>query len=431
MSKGIKHGLVSEIDEKEQIKLYKNVFRVKEFPTDYSLGEYEALEAITYDPTELGIIELHYQDNVILYGSHIYRGNVLAGDIDIMQIIPLKDQAKALQWVFNNFLYNPKLEYPLNSEMFLGDIKCGIVPKFKGLASYIGTYDNGKIKGYNYDAVKYAFSLSTDLADNKLTIPRKIQSKADFIEYLKIYDLAHNLFTQRWKPEEIIQGYVLNEDGSKYTLNMAIYDSQLTKYDCYMFVNNTYVEITNTLMKESDQSKKKINEFQNGVKLNMLIQYFVKDNKLKALKRLYALMRMKKDIKMSLLLHDFTQRSLVGKYNQIINDLKVFMFIIENYSDGFATDPNETRIDMFQTHMGTVVNLIIKMYNPYNKALEKINDDINDYISRSAVFVRGEPNAVKNALDYCEKIIEYFSKLIDRDCTEFIKNNNINFQDYL
>jgi hypothetical protein len=163
----------------------------------------------------------------------------------------------------------------------------------------------------------------------------------------------------------------------------------------------------------------------------MLIQYYVKDNKLKALKRLYALVRMNKDIKMSLLLHDFTQRSLVGKYNQIINDLKVFMFILENHSHSFATDPNETRVDMFQTHIGSIVNLVIKMYNPYNKKLEQINDDINDYIGRSAVIERGEPEAVKKALGYCEEIIEYFSRLIDRDCAEFIKNNNINFQDYL
>jgi hypothetical protein len=426
-----KHGLVSEATDKEKIKLYKNVFRVKDFDKDYSLQEVRAIEAIVYNPTQLWISELYKQNKVILYGSHVYRGNVLAGDIDVMEIISLKDQAKALQWTFNNFLYNPDFNFPLNSEMFLGDIKCGIVPKFKSLATYIGTYENGKIKGYNYEAVKYSFSLSPDLADNKLTIPKKIQSKADFIEYLKIYDLAHTLFTQRWKPEEIIDGYITNEDGSKYTLNMAVYDSKLTKYDCYMYVNNTYIEITNTFMVESDQSKKKNTEFQNGVKLNMLIQYYVKDNKLKALKRLYALMRMNKNINMALLLHDFTQRSLVGKYNQIINDLKVFIFILENYSSTFATNPNLERPDMLSTHIGSIVDLIIKMYNPYNKKLEEINEGIKANITRTKVLQEGDPDAVKTALEYCEKIIEYFSSLIDKDCGEFIKINNINFQDYL
>lgn len=426
-----KHGLVSEATDKEKIKLYNNIFRVKKFPDNYLIGEVGAIKTILYNPTDLEAKDLYDKNELVLYGSHVYRGNVLAGDIDCMQIIPLQNQAKALQWVYNNFLYNPQLLFPLNSELFLGDIKCGIVPKFKSLATYIGTYENGKIKGYNYEAVKYSFSLSTDLADNKLTIPKKIQSKEEFIEYLKIYDLAHTLFTQRWKPQEIIDGYITNEDGSKYTLNMAIYDSQLTKYDCYMFVNNTYVEITNTFMQESDQSKKKIDEFQNGVKLNMLIQYYVKDNKLKALKRLYALMRMNKNINMALLLHDFTQRSIVGKYNHIINDLKVFIFILENYSSTFATDPNEIRTDMLSTHIGSVANLIIKMYNPYNKELEVINNSIYTYINIDAVLQEGDPNAVKTALYYCEKIIDYFSSLIDKDSSEFIKTNNINFQDYL
>jgi hypothetical protein len=98
-----------------------------------------------------------------------------------------------------------------------------------------------------------------------------------------------------WK-KEIIDGYQVDEDGTKYYLNNAVYESELTKYDAYYFIDNRYVEITNTLMKESDQTKKKSEAFTNGVKLNMLIQYYAKDNKLKALKRLYALSRMEKNI---------------------------------------------------------------------------------------------------------------------------------------
>jgi hypothetical protein len=71
------------------------------------------------------------------------------------------------------------------------------------------------------------------------------------------------------------------------------------------------------------------------------------------------------------------------------------------------------------------------MYNPYNKKLEEINEGIKANITRTKVLQEGDPDAVKTALGYCEKIIEYFSSLIDKDCSEFIKTNNINFQDYL
>jgi hypothetical protein len=104
---------------------------------------------------------------------------------------------------------------------------------------------------------------------------------------------------------------------------------------------------------------------------------------------------------------------------------------MENHSSTFATNPIPERHDMLSTHMGSIVNLLNKMYNPYNKKLEEINDNINEYITRTKVLTYGEPNAVKNALKYCNEIIDYFSSLIDKDCSEFIKTNNINFQDYL
>ena len=434
-TKGISHGLVSEIEDKEKLKLYKNIFRVKKYTDDYLLEEVLAIDTIIYDPNEVESEELYNDDKLILYGSHIYKGNVLAGDIDLMQIIKIEEQAKALQWVFNNLLFNPAPSWAitgwLNSTFFLGDIKCGIVSKFKSLSTHIGNYNNGRIEGYNYEAVKYSFNLSNDLTENNLTIPKKIESREQFIEYLKIYELAHSLFTRRWTPKEIIDGYQVDDDGTKYYLNNAVYESELTKYDAYYFSNNRYVEITNTLMKESDQTKKKTDSFTNGVKLNMLIQYYAKDNKLKALKRLYALSRMEKNVNLTLLLHDFTQRSLVGKYNQVINDLKVFMYILENYSNTFSLNPNNYRVFRLGTHITSIQSLIQKMYNPYDMYLTKIIKFIDEEIYRTKVIRYGEQSAVKNALDYCNKIIDYFSEKIDKACTEFIKVNNIDFEKYL
>jgi hypothetical protein len=202
-------------------------------------------------------------------------------------------------------------------------------------------------------------------------------------------------------------------------------------HDAYYFSNNNYVEITNTLMVESDQSKKKKDTFTNGVKLNMLIQYYAKDNKLKALKRFYALSRMEKNINLTLLLHDFTQRSLVGKYNHVINDLKVFMYILENYSNTFALNPDINRMIRLGRHIISIQSLVQKMYNPYDKYLTTISKFIDEEIYRTKVIRYGEPSAVKNALDYCNKIIDYFSEKIDKACTEFIKVNNIDFEKYL
>ena len=163
----------------------------------------------------------------------------------------------------------------------------------------------------------------------------------------------------------------------------------------------------------------------------MLIQYFVKDNKLKAIKRLYALERMNANIDICLLLHDFTQRSLVGKYNDIINDLKVFIYIVENYAHIFAMNPDNSRYKKLGAHITSIQSLILKLYNPYDKHLTKINEIIDKYIYTDKAIDLGEYGAVKTCLYYCDKIIEYFLKKIDKLCVEFIKANNINFQIYL
>ena len=424
MSKGIKHGLASE--EKDKEKLYKNIFRRKKFQSDYTYNEIAMIDSIIYDPLKIESADLYKNNKLLLYGSHVYKGNTLAGDIDLMQVIPKMEQAKALQHVMNYLYYK---DYK-NNGYFLGDIKCGLVSKFKGLASHIGTFKNKKVINYNYEACKFAFNLSADFTENKLTLPKQTNTITEKIDYLKCYQLAHELITRRWTPEEIIEGFQKNEDGSDYTLNEAVYESELTKYDVFYYNNSVYTEITNTLI--DNNNEKDINEdFKNGVILNMLIQYFVKDNKLKAIKRLYALERMNKNIDMCLLLHDFTQRSLVGKYNDIINDLKVFIYIVENYAHTFAMNPNDGRDRKLSAHITSIQSLILKLFNPYDKHLTKINEIIDKYIYTKEAIYLGEYKEVKTCLYYCDKIIEYFSKKIDKLCVEFIKANKINFQVYL
>ena len=159
------------------------------------------------------------------------------------------------------------------------------------------------------------------------------------INYFKINDYVHEIITRRWTPEDIMKGLQQEADGSEYTLEMACLDSELTKLDLYYYGNTFYKEITNVFI-EPDQAKDNVS-FDNGLVLNMLIQYYVKDKKMKALKRLYAYTRMNKQIDITLKLHDFTQRSLAGKYNNIVSNLKVLNFIFENHWDEMISQTNK------------------------------------------------------------------------------------------
>jgi hypothetical protein len=418
------HGLAVETKEKEQF--IKNVFRKREFPSDYNADESSSIKRVIYNPQDLKTSKLiNDEKKVILYGTSIFKGFPLAGDIDCMQIIPIQNQAKALRNVILKLISN---QTDNNIRYFVGDIKCGLVSKFKGLSQYIGDYKNNKITGYNYNACKYAFNLSNDFKDNKLILPKKITNNKEFIEYLKCYDLAHELITRRWTVEDIVKGYQTNEDGTEYNLNEAVYDSQLTKLDLYYCGDIKIMECTNTFMKNE---KVNIDSFNDSLKLNMLIQYFVKDKKLKAIKRMLALTRINKEWDLCLLLHDFTQRSITGKYNEIVNNLKVLLFIFENYGSTFQLNKNEKRDDHFITFTGMIQNLLQKIYQPYKKVYKNIIDGFDEKLINPIVDKDYSGDSLFSMINFIKGTINYFEIEIDYLTKKFIKDNNINFEKYL
>jgi len=417
------HGLLSE--QKNKKELYKNILRVKRYPEDYTSDESNGIKNITYNPQQLDLDKLiNEKKTLITYGSAIFKGNIEAGDIDLMQLIPIDKHAEALQSKIKQFDYDSGD----NSLFFIGDIKCGVVSKFKSLKKYIGTYQNGKIVGYDYDACKYSFNLTPDFKNNNLVLPRKIASVVDFINYLKCYDLAHELITRRWLPEQIIDGYVVDDDGTEYSLKQACYDSELTKLDTFYFLNNNFKEITNTLFDTKKEYDAKV--FENQLIFNMLIQYFAKGKLLKSIKRLYALVRIQKNEDMTLLLHDLLQRSIIGSYNTIINELKVLIDIFERHGLSFFNNPDIKRNRRLRQHIGSIMIMIQKLYNPYYKEyndMVDILDDVDTYIYED----KWTNQDINVMLSKMNKIIDFFNDKIEILCKEFIKNNGINFKNYL
>ena len=413
----VKHGLLSEQRDKKE--LYKNILRVKIFNSDYTIDEYDAIKLIIYNPLKLNTVNIVNKDKtVILYGSAIFKGNVRSGDIDTMQLIPLDKQAEALQWMIDHLEEQDRF----NELFFIGDIKCGINKKFKSLQKYIGEYQNGKIVGYDYDACKYSFNLSSDFQDEDLVLPKKIETKKDFINYLKCYDLAHELITKRWTPEEIKDGFVEEEDGTEYSLYEACLESELTKLDMFYYLNNNFKEVTITLFDTKKKYDPKI--FEDQLIFNMLIQYYAKGKMLKSLKRLYALVRMQKNEEMTLLLHDFTQRSIVGAYNSIVNELKVLIDIYERHGSSFLNNESQGRERRLRVHLGSIENMLLKLYNPYYKQYGTLIDDI-DKIDDDIYNDKWTDEDIKKNIKRMEKIIDFLNEKIEIICKEFIKENKI------
>ena len=422
------HGLLQEKKDKELNVLIKNIFRKREYPNDYNTDEASSIKRVIYSPSGISVKQLISDfKTVMLYGTSVYKGFPLASDIDCMEIIPIELQTKALQSTINKLISNQQEN---NVLYFIGDIKCGIISKFKSLSKYIGTYTNNKIIGYDYDACKYSFNLTTDFKDNKLILPKKITNDKDFINYLKCYDLAHELITRRWTVDDIIAGFQKDDNVLEYTLNTAIYDSQLTKLDLYYCGASRILECTNTYMKNE---KVKLNEFNDSLILNMLIQYYAKNKKMKAIKRLLALSRINKEWDLCLILHDFTQRSLAGKYNSIVSNLKILLYIFENYGKSFQLNKNETRDSNFERFVVSIQTSIQKLYEPYKNVYKIIIDNFDNKIMYNLIDHKYDYESLYTMINFINGTINYFEIEIDKITTKFIKDNNIHliFKKYM
>jgi hypothetical protein len=414
------HGLLQEKKDKEKKELIKNIFRKRIFPDDYNSDEASAIKRVVYNPIDVSVKKLINDDKIVmLYGTSIFKGFPLAGDIDCMEIIPIQTQAKAIQNIINKLVLKSEEN---NILYFIGDIKCGIVSKFKSLSKYIGYYRNSKIIDYDYEACKYSFNLSTDFKQSQLILPKKITNDKEFIEYLKCYDLAHELITRRWSVDDIKNGYQKNEDGTDYNLDEACYDSQLTKLDLYFCGQIKILECTNTFMKNE---KINLNDFNDSLILNMLIQYYAKDKKMKAVKRLLALSRILEDWDICLKLHDFTQRSLAGKYNSIVNNLKILQYIFENYGSTFQLNKSDERDENLIAFIISTQTSIQKLYEPYKKQYKFIIDGFDSKLLNFLIESDYSKENLFIMYNFINGTIIYFENEIDILTKKFIKENNI------
>ena len=184
--------------------------------------------------------------------------------------------------------------------------------------------------------------------------------------------------------------------------------------------------------------------FINGLLTNMLIQYYVNNNKLKSIKRLYAYKRIiytkiklqndKNKLRDEILnLHNFTQRSIVSKYNFIHGNLKLLKEILnDNYQNMINFNEMLKSIDIIHGQ-------IIKLYDPYYKEYEIILKQLqeiiiilteigNKYEENEQIMNEKELSMINNLLSFS---LNFFKIKIEEISQNFIKDNNIDFIEYV
>jgi hypothetical protein len=299
------------------------------------------------------IIKYAVKGKVKLIGSNSIRGLLFTNDLDIET--DLKGSAKNIS---NLFQKNFKFKYS-----YFVDFKCGLDERLV----YDGDYSKASINKY----LKNPLIKSSTREDI-------LKSKGE-----KQVELIRSLYILRWKPKDIQNGYVVLYDGTKKTLEDALLDDTIIKLDFIVPVGDTFAEVSeNYYFKQTRPSDKTLKK-----ELEDDIEYYSHIDCMKALKRLYSLLRLTNPESSKIkLLEDFFN-SWVGYLTKIKNDMLIIKQLMElkyiNWDKAYNS------VQTIKQRLSNVKN--IKM------------NDITDYKQFNSI------------LDYITKIIDNNAKLFLKD----------------
>ena len=370
--------------------LKKFVCAKKKFPSDYNEVQQKAIKTITDEKYKR-----------IFFGSSVFKNLIYAGDIDLIQHIPINKIVSSMQYVINRVLKN---------NYIIGDIKAGVRPEYAVLIDYLGKIENGIIKNYKPELIKN-FGIRNNI--NEIINPPSNYGLT-INKWLELFNTIHNLITIRWRPKDILNGFII-DSGKKYYMEDTIRakpDDALNKIDIYYMDNDRLVELTNIFTYKFPEEG-----FVYGISLGFL-NYLMPDklNYLKALKRAYSISRIMPTI---FRINDLNKIapimiSRTNKFNTISTDLNLILDIIK-VNDNLS----KNHIEQIKTHLINLLNRIKIMGFDIPKINNLIIDALNNMNNKNNF-----QDLLKTAKNEVLKITNTLTK-------KYIKEYNINLNNFL
>jgi hypothetical protein len=279
--------------------------KYKPYPYGYSPDAIKIIDTITMSKGN--------KKQFIIQGTAGLSSQIYFGDYDILERVDesifnnvnsfdiyINKVVKRFQNIIRNLL-DMKLVY-------IGDIKCG----------EITSWNVNNIKD-----IKKLHSKHIINDDELLTAINEINCKTCF--------RTRRFGIIRWTPQDILNGYVILRDNTKYTLHDAIKnDSAMTKMDIIAYTDNRFVEysiIYRFTYQNNDIStavEKVFNSFYQSTELSYLDEKFFK-----VIKRIFSIARFKQDYNTINKLSNVLNSDL-GRIYSVITDTNTIIYILEN-----------------------------------------------------------------------------------------------------
>jgi len=180
----------------------------------------------------------------------------------------------------------------------------------------------------------------------------------------------------RWKPEDLANGKILLKNGYK-SLEDCIKEDYLIKLDFIVVVGNTFAEVSQ-IYDTPYQSEKKKEQIEEELEED-IVTYTKKQNSMKSLKRLYALLLLDKKKPPKKLTTFFN--SEYGLINKVANDLELMIELKKKYPVNLF---NAIQNSKQQLALAKVPSDLILALNHKNPPLQKIVDKIRAIINPKA-----------------------------------------------
>lgn len=244
------HHLYDELSNKESLykqwmipqqKRLLNVKPAESYPRVYN----DEVKRFTFD-------KKHPAEK---FGSFVFRAQRYAGDLDLTEIVRYHTEKGTI----TNFIKKLKL-------ILLDLDKDHIFSEFKAGFDYDYMFSVGELRNGIYTPDKdFATKLNKIYLSNLLT-DEEYDSMVNALEIVKkshdttihemaydyIYDTMRNRYTLRWTKIELLRGFKILGNNSKYLLTDALKDDGIVKIDIISIINNKYVEVTNIISLEYD-----------------------------------------------------------------------------------------------------------------------------------------------------------------------------------
>ena len=271
---------------------------------------------------------------------------------------------------------------------------------------YIGDIKAGEIPKWNVSTL----SELTNLHSNNIITDVELENASNELK-CKVCFRSRRFGVIRWTPADILKGFIILRDGSKFTLKDAIKSkSGLTKLDVIAYVDNKFTEfsiIYRFTYKDNDISdsfKHMLLSFHTTTEISYLEQKYFK-----VIKRLFSIAKQNHNTTTLTLLTSILNSEL-GRIYTVISDINTIIYILENVKY-IPSKRIDYEIQEFKPRLSNIYTLEqwVKLELPILKHINSIQ-----YIKSRVQLIKGL-TTLKVVLN---NLINYYS-------LQFLIDNNI------